>query len=103
MNRPPIIALAACIAAQFPSTAASSPQAVAPVTAPVGSDKTSKTRLLEAGSRLLQGNAPLAGFDIHLDGFHPMKDQPDVQMEAGITILGRNISKRLQVKDAHAR
>jgi hypothetical protein len=30
----------------------------------------------------LQGNAPLAGFDIYLNGFHPMKDHPEMQVEA---------------------
>lgn len=53
-----------------------------PRTTPSGAAKSGKTRTLEAGARLLQGNAPLHGFDIHLDGFHPMKEHPEVQMEA---------------------
>lgn len=49
---------------------------------PPGSDKTAKTRTLEAGARLLQGQAPLRPMDVYLVGFHPMKDQPQHQMEA---------------------
>src|SRR5690606_5279909 len=29
-----------------------------------------------------QGQSPLAGMDVYLVGFHPMKDQPERQMEA---------------------
>ena len=49
---------------------------------PPGDDKTLKTRALEMGAKLLQGNAPPARMDIYLVGFHPMKDRPDRQMEA---------------------
>jgi hypothetical protein len=49
---------------------------------PPGSDKTAKTRTLEAGARLLQGQAPLRPMDVYLVGFHPMKDHPQRQMEA---------------------
>ncbi|SEO44653.1 OBAP family protein [Nitrosovibrio sp. Nv6] len=52
-----------------------------PVTAPSGA-KTPKTRLLEAGAKLLQSSPPLERFDIYLVGFHPMKDSPEDQMEA---------------------
>src|SRR5690606_24562234 len=38
--------------------------------------------MLELGAKLLQGNAPLGGFDIYLVGFHPMKDAPEGQMTA---------------------
>ncbi len=55
-------------------------QTTAPPTTPPGADKTPKTRMLEAGAKLLQGNSPVAGFDIYLVGFHPMKDQPEHQM-----------------------
>jgi hypothetical protein len=34
------------------------------------------TRALEAGAKVLQRNAPLAKFDVYLNGFHPMKDKP---------------------------
>ncbi|HRO61288.1 MAG TPA: OBAP family protein [Burkholderiaceae bacterium] len=50
--------------------------------APPGDDKSLKTRALEMGAKLLQGNAPPARMDIYLVGFHPMKDHPDQQMEA---------------------
>lgn len=51
-------------------------------TAPRGEAKSGSTKGLEAGAKLLQSNAPLKGFDIYLDGFHPMKDHPEIQMEA---------------------
>ena len=53
-----------------------------PKTTPSGDAKSAKTRTLEAGARLLQGNAPLHGFDVYLVGFHPMKERPEMQMEA---------------------
>jgi hypothetical protein len=53
-----------------------------PKTAAGGEAKTAKTRSLETGARLMQGNAPVKGFDIYLVGFHPMKDHPEMQMEA---------------------
>lgn len=49
---------------------------------PPGADKTAKTRALEVGAKVLQGNAPVAKMDIYLNGFHPMKAQPEHQMEA---------------------
>lgn len=49
---------------------------------PQGGEKTAKTRVLELGAKVLQGAAPMRGFDIYLVGFHPMKDQPERQMEA---------------------
>ncbi|PQO99386.1 DUF1264 domain-containing protein [Massilia phosphatilytica] len=51
-------------------------------TQPAGAPKAGDTRALESGAKLLQGNAPLAGFDIYLNGFHPMKDHPEMQVEA---------------------
>jgi hypothetical protein len=47
-----------------------------------GDEKTTKTKTLEVGAKVLQGNSPVAKMDIYLDGFHPMKDHPDHQMEA---------------------
>jgi len=47
-----------------------------------GSDKSLGTRALETGARLLQDSSPLAPMDIHLVGFHPMKDKPGQQMLA---------------------
>ncbi|HVI26874.1 MAG TPA: OBAP family protein [Xanthomonadaceae bacterium] len=53
----------------------------APV-APAGAPESARTQALEAGAKVLQDNGPLAGFDVHLVGFHPMKDAPEAQMEA---------------------
>jgi hypothetical protein len=53
-----------------------------PKTAASGEAKSTKTRTLEAGAKLLQDNAPMHGFDIYLVGFHPMKEHPELQMEA---------------------
>lgn len=55
---------------------------VPPPQLPPGEAKTAKTRALEAGAKLLQSNSPVAGFDIYLVGFHPMKENPEHQMEA---------------------
>ena len=49
---------------------------------PPGDPKSPKTRVLEAGAKVLQGNSPPGAMDIHLNGFHPMKEQPAHQMEA---------------------
>jgi hypothetical protein len=50
--------------------------------APPGEPKTAKTRTLETGARVLQTKPPLNGFNIYLVGFHPMKAQPEMQLEA---------------------
>lgn len=55
---------------------------VQPQTVPIGEPKTGHTKTLEMGAKLLQSNAPLKGFDIYLVGFHPMKEHPELQMEA---------------------
>lgn len=47
-----------------------------------GGDKSATTRALETGARLLQSNAPAAALDVHLSGFHPLKDDPSHQMHA---------------------
>lgn len=49
---------------------------------PDGEAKSKKTKTLEVGAKILQSNAPLKGFDIYLVGFHPMKEHPELQMEA---------------------
>ncbi len=49
---------------------------------PPGTDETTKTRVLEAGAGVLQDNAPLESMDVYLVGFHPIKDDPEHQMEA---------------------
>jgi len=61
---------------------ASAQQATEPDVIPAGEAKTPKTRILEAGAKLLQSSSPLKPFDIYLVGFHPMKDSPEEQMEA---------------------
>jgi hypothetical protein len=67
-----------CLAFNSAVLAQSSPSA----TVPRGEFKSGSTKGLEVGARLLQSNAPVKGFDIYLDGFHPMKDHPEIQMEA---------------------
>ena len=47
-----------------------------------GTAKTPATGALEIGARALQDTAPVEALDIHLVGFHPMKDAPHMQMEA---------------------
>ena len=49
---------------------------------PPGEEKSGTTRALELGAKLLQGSSPLGPMDIHLVGFHPMKDEPEHQMLA---------------------
>lgn len=66
------ITLCASVSAQSP------PSRVAPP----GDAKSGSTKVLEVGAKILQTNAPLQGFDIYLNGFHPMKDHPEHQMEA---------------------
>ncbi|MBN6151014.1 OBAP family protein [Xanthomonas sp. AmX2] len=62
--------------------ACSGRDADAPSLQPPGAAETPKTQVLEAGAKALQGNAPVGTFDIYLVGFHPMKAQPQMQMEA---------------------
>lgn len=47
-----------------------------------GDPKTPRTVTLETGAKVLQSAAPLRPFDMHLVGFHPLKDHPEHQMEA---------------------
>src|SRR5690606_23660982 len=49
---------------------------------PEGREKSTRTGVLEVGAKVLQGSAPLRGFDVYLVGFHPMKDHPEHQMTA---------------------
>lgn len=51
-------------------------------TEPAGIDTTAKTDVLKTGAAALQRQAPLAGMDVYLVGFHPMKEDPQHQMEA---------------------
>jgi hypothetical protein len=54
----------------------------APKTVPMGEEKSAKTKTLEAGAKAFQSNEPVTGFDIYLNGFHPLKDHPEMQLEA---------------------
>ena len=49
---------------------------------PAGAPTAPVTAVLEVGARAMQDTAPVEGLDIHLVGFHPMKDAPHMQMEA---------------------
>nr|WP_233739571.1 OBAP family protein [Lysobacter sp. GX 14042]MCE7032547.1 OBAP family protein [Lysobacter sp. GX 14042] len=53
-----------------------------PAVDPPGAAESARTGLLEAGAKALQDNGPMAKFDVYLVGFHPMKDDPQHQMEA---------------------
>ncbi|MCU1325982.1 MAG: hypothetical protein JWN34_1352, partial [Bryobacterales bacterium] len=47
-----------------------------------GEPASATTRALEAGSRLLQDTTPVDRLHIYLNGFHPMRDNAAIQMEA---------------------
>jgi len=47
-----------------------------------GRDKSTKTKVLETGSNLIQTKAPFDPMEVYLIGFHPMKEDPGHQMEA---------------------
>lgn len=53
-----------------------------PDTRVAGNDKSFETKMFETEAKIIQGNAPVAQMDLHMIGFHPMKDRPDHQMEA---------------------
>lgn len=74
--------LRACGAALLVIAGALAGLAGAQAPSPAGEPKSAKTRVLEAGAKLMQGNAPPARLDIYLVGFHPMKEEPHHQMEA---------------------
>lgn len=67
------VALLACLACA---------SCLAQTAAVPGDAKSPKTVALEAGAKMLQSAAPLRGFDVYMNGFHPMKDHPEQQMEA---------------------
>ena len=58
------------------------PQDAGPGVSPPGAKKTAKTRALETGARMLQGNSPPEQMSVYLVGFHPMKAAPEHQMES---------------------
>lgn len=66
----------------LPLAVGSAPDAIAQTQKPPGEDKTARTRALEAGAKVLQRNSPLGPMDVYLVGFHPMKEDPEHQMEA---------------------
>lgn len=53
-----------------------------PKVTPAGDAKTATTKVLEAGSDMLQGMKPLGRMNMYLVGFHPMKGDPGHSMEA---------------------
>lgn len=76
-------AAAACTA--LPLVLAAALAACQPTTPPgpvAGAPKAATTTALQAGARVLQPAGPAGKLDIHLVGFHPMKNAPREQMEA---------------------
>lgn len=53
-----------------------------PAKEPPGQEESAKTEVLEGGAAALQTDAPLDPMNVYLVGFHPMKENPDHQMEA---------------------
>ncbi len=53
-----------------------------PQTTPSGEEKSPKTEVLAVGAEALQANVPTDKLDIYLVGFHPLKEDPQHQMEA---------------------
>jgi hypothetical protein len=49
---------------------------------PAGSEKTPSTKVLEKGAEALQDLTPVRQLETWLNGFHTMKDDPQMQMEA---------------------
>jgi hypothetical protein len=49
---------------------------------PPGDAKTTKTRTLSTGAKIIQSHAPLDQLTLYLSGFHTMKDNPQEQIEA---------------------
>lgn len=53
-----------------------------PKTQVSGGEQAAKTKTLEAGANVLQDLTPVKQIGVYLVGFHPMKDDPQMQMEA---------------------
>ena len=51
-----------------------------PPAQPQGAERSPTTRALESGSTAIQDVAPVGQINVHLVGFHPMKDAPAEQM-----------------------
>ncbi len=58
--------------------------------APPGAEKAADTKVLEKGAELLQDLSAVRSFDHYLDGFHVMKDDPSLHMEAHHFCKGMN-------------
>jgi hypothetical protein len=58
--------------------------------APAGEDKKADTKLLEKGAEVLQDLSPIRSFDHYLNGFHVMKDDVRLHMEAHHYCKGMN-------------
>ena len=56
--------------------------ATGPTVAVPGAPESTRTDLLEMGATAMQRDAPTDALDVYLVGFHPMKDDPEHQMEA---------------------
>jgi hypothetical protein len=56
--------------------------ATGPAADAAGQPQTTQSRVLEAGATALQSDAPPDSLDIYLVGFHPLKDDPEHQIEA---------------------
>jgi hypothetical protein len=64
------------------ATACTGGEEVGPAVNPPGAEESAKTDVLEIGAKAIQDDGPLAKMDVYLVGFHPMKDDPSMQMEA---------------------
>lgn len=53
-----------------------------PKVAPAGESTTAATDTLKAGAAAIQTHAPVNAMNVYVVGFHPMKDEPEHQMEA---------------------
>ena len=69
----------------------------APYTEAAGAPKSTETRALEAGARLLQGQAPLNAISAYLNGFHFYNGDMNGQMEAHhyVTRLNEEVMQAL--------
>jgi len=82
MMRDAVVKVAGLLMCMAVAADALAQTASSPKSAPPGAAKSTGTKALEAGAVLLQGNAPVQGLTIYLNGFHPMKAHPERQMEA---------------------
>src|SRR3954468_6592772 len=63
-------------------SAASFAREAGPQVEPAGSKKSTKLQALGAGAKMLQTQSPPSQLDAYLGGMHPMKDHPEMQVEA---------------------